>query len=108
MEGDDEDNVAKNSEETLAKNISSAKEVAESPETYQADKDVKEPNTEDEGKMEDSPVMGLLTQRKSTKSGMGETEDIQKNDIPSESTIKESMRKRTAYFKANSEYVILV
>lgn len=107
LEGDDEDNVAKNSEETLEKNTSSAKEVAESLETYQADKDVKEPKTEDEGKMEDSPVMGLLTERKSTKSGMGETEDIQKNDIPSESTIKESMRKRTAYFKANSEEITM-
>lgn len=102
MEGNDEDNVTKNSENTLDINFSSTKEVAELPESYPTDKGVKEPHAEDEGRMEDSPVMGLLNERKSKNSGML-TKDIQENDIPSDDKIKEAMRRKLAYFKTNSE-----
>lgn len=54
---------------------------------------------------EDSPVMGLLTGHKTTKSGTEENEVSGNNEAPSESTIKKAIRKRASYIKANSEYV---
>lgn len=56
--------------------------------------------------MEDSPVMGLLTGRKTKNvesDGIKGTKDKDDKDIPSESTITEAIRKRTSYLKANSE-----
>lgn len=56
--------------------------------------------------MEDSPVMGLLTGHKPKR----KSEDPQgiENKVPSESTIKEAIRKRASYFRDNSEYVYLI
>ena len=70
-------------------------------------KDVKEASSEDEEKMEDSPVMGLLTEHKKTKVQTKKSQVVEKKKIPTESTIKEAVKKRASYLKANSEYVIL-
>lgn len=103
MEGDDED-ITKDPEKTVDKNVSSAGDVAASSENNLADKDVKDFDTKDEGKMEESPVMGLLAESKLLENKVVETEDTPKNESPSEITVKEAMSKRAAYFKANSEY----
>ncbi|KAK2974449.1 hypothetical protein RJ640_002856 [Escallonia rubra] len=57
--------------------------------------------------MDDSPVMGLLIGNKSRKSGVVETDGMGKNEIPSESTIKNAIWKRAAYFRANSEKITM-
>lgn len=106
MEGDDDD-ITKNSEKTVDKNVCTDGDVAVSSDNNLADKDVKEPNTKEEGKMEESPVMGLLTESKSPETRVEEIEDTKKNESPSEITVKEAMSKRAAYFKANSEYALV-
>ncbi|KAK3014237.1 hypothetical protein RJ639_008080 [Escallonia herrerae] len=108
LQGNDEDNASKSSGETVEKNDFSAKEeVIESPEEYQAKKDLKEAGEEDKEKMDDSPVMGLLIGNKSRKSGVVETDGMGKHEIPSESTIKNAIWKRAAYFRANSEKITM-
>lgn len=92
------------SEETAKDNVSSTKEEEKSPEGHQSIKDVKEPCLEDEEKMEDSPVLGLMTGNKKTKSETEETQGDGNKEVPSESTIKKAIRKRAAYIKANIEY----
>jgi methionine synthase II (cobalamin-independent) len=72
-------------------------EVAEASDELHLKKDVND--------SEDSPVMGLLTGHKTTKSGTEENEISGNNEAPSESTIKKAIRKRASYVKANSEYV---
>lgn len=105
MDGDDDD-ITKDSEK-VDENVSTAGDVAASSENNLADRDVKESNTKEEGKMEESPVMGLLTESESPENTVVETEDTPKNETPSEVTVKEAMRKRAAYFKANSEYALV-
>ncbi|KAK3036780.1 hypothetical protein RJ639_030810 [Escallonia herrerae] len=107
LQGNDEDNASKSSGETVEKNDFSTKEVTESPEEYQAKKDLKEAGEEDKEKMDDSPVMGLLIGNKSRKSGVVETDGRGKNEIPSESTIKNAIWKKAAYFRANSEKITM-
>ncbi|KAK2980792.1 hypothetical protein RJ640_025064 [Escallonia rubra] len=83
LQGNDEDNASKSSGETVEKNdFSTKEEVTESPEEYQAKKDLKEAGEEDKEKMDDSPVMGLLIGNKSRKSGVVETDGMGKNEIP--------------------------
>lgn len=53
---------------------------------------------------EDSPVMGLLTGHKTTKVEREEAKGSENKEVPSESTIKKAIRKRSSYIKANSEY----
>ncbi|KAL8132795.1 hypothetical protein AgCh_008321 [Apium graveolens] len=105
LDGDDDD-ITKDSEK-VDENVSTAGDVAASSENNLADRDVKESNTKEEGKMEESPVMGLLTESESPENTVVETEDTPKNETPSEVTVKEAMRKRAAYFKANSENVTM-
>lgn len=104
-EGLGEDNASKDSEESGGKSVS-GEEAAESLEGHQSKKGVKESCLEDEEKMEDSPVMGLLTGRKKTNvesDGIKGIKDKDDKDIPSESSIKKAIRKRIPYLKANSE-----
>jgi hypothetical protein len=89
------------------KHVGSPKEGTESPERLESKNNIKEPSSEEEEKMEDSPVMGLMTGKKTTKS---KTKDAQANEIkevPSEGSIKKAMMKRASYIKANSEYVFV-
>lgn len=93
----------------MEKHVDTGKgEMAESLEKEQLREDVKVPNSEDEEKMEDSPVMGLLTGNKKTKVQTKETQGVGKKEVPTESTIKEAIKKRASYLEANSEYVIIL
>ncbi|KAJ0024814.1 hypothetical protein Pint_08200 [Pistacia integerrima] len=100
-----DNNASNTSGETAKPNVCSTKggEGEKSPESRQSTKDVKEPCSEDAEKMEDSPVLGLLTGNKTPKSEAEETQGHDK-EPPSESAIKIAIRKRAAYIKANSEY----
>lgn len=90
----------------MEKNASSTEgEAAEPPETVKSKKEVKEPNSADEEKMEGSPVLGLMTGQKTAKSETEETLSKENKAVPSESTIRKAIRKRASYFKAKSEYV---
>ncbi|KAJ4850929.1 hypothetical protein Tsubulata_018998 [Turnera subulata] len=63
----------------------------------------KEPSSEDDDKMEDSPVMGLLaSQTPNTK-----TRDSENQPVPSESSIKKAIWKRASYIKSNAEEVTM-
>lgn len=106
MDGGNDD-ITKDSEK-VDKNVSTAGDVAASSENNLADRDVKESNTKEEGKTEESPVMGLLTESESPETRVVETEDTLKNETPIEVTVREAMRKRAAYFKANSEYAFIL
>ncbi|XP_022993822.1 glutamic acid-rich protein-like isoform X1 [Cucurbita maxima] len=109
LEGVEEDNASKSSEETGGKSVSRG-EAAESLEGHQSKKGAKEPCLEDEEKMEDSPVMGLLAGHKTKNAESDKVKGIKDKDdkdIPTESTIKKAIRKRTPYLKANSEKVTM-
>ncbi|XAR55579.1 Ubiquitinyl hydrolase 1 [Bertholletia excelsa] len=103
----DDDNGSKSSAETMEKNAVTSKEVAELPGKEQMKNDVKEASSEDEEKTEDSPVMGLLTGHKKSRVQSKETEDAGKKKVPSKSTIKEAIKKRVPYIKANSDKITM-
>lgn len=108
LEGAVNDNASKDSGETGEKHSRSTKrDAAESPEGHESKNDIKEPCSEDEEKLEDSPVMGLLTGKKSTKSETEETPVGKNKEVPSESIIKKALLKRASYIKANSEEVTM-
>ncbi|KAF5739661.1 hypothetical protein HS088_TW12G00870 [Tripterygium wilfordii] len=86
---------------------SAKEETAESPGGIKGSKDKKEPFSEEEEKMEDSPVMGLLTGSKTEKEKREETEVIDNKEGPNESTIKIAIRERVSYVKANSDKVTM-
>ncbi|KAJ6735802.1 HIRA-INTERACTING PROTEIN 3 [Salix viminalis] len=95
------------SKDSGGKHVGSLKEGTESPEKLESENNIKEPSSEEEEKMEDSPVMGLMTGKKTTKS---KTKDAQANEIkevPSEGNIKKAMMKRASYIKANSEEITM-
>ncbi|KAK3230667.1 hypothetical protein Dsin_002548 [Dipteronia sinensis] len=106
LDGADDDNASKNTEETSEQNVSTT-EGAKTPEGHQSTKDVKEPCSEDAEKPDDSPVLGLLTGHEMTKSENEESEGDLSKELPSESIIKKAIRKRAAYVKANSEEVTM-
>lgn len=107
LEGGD-DNVSKSSGESLQNNVSSIKgEMEELSEGPESKNEVKKSNSGSEEKMEDSPVMGLLTAKKALRSEAEKTQgNGSKADI-TESMINKAIKKRAAYFRANSEYVYL-
>ncbi|RVX22611.1 hypothetical protein CK203_012547 [Vitis vinifera] len=89
-----DDNPSKKSGETRGKNVCSTKgEAAEPPETVKSKKEVKEPSSGDEEKIEGSPVLGLMTGQKIAKSETEETQGKENKEVPSESTIKKAIRK---------------
>ncbi|XP_021285403.1 DNA ligase 1 isoform X3 [Herrania umbratica] len=106
LDGGDDDDAPKSSGETGEKNVSTTTEVTESPKARQSKKDVKEAFSEDEEKLEDSPVLGLLTGHKTTKTETTETETKENKDV-SESTIKKAIKKRASYVEANSDKVTM-
>ncbi|GAB2232227.1 hypothetical protein Drorol1_Dr00011254 [Drosera rotundifolia] len=61
-----------------------------------------ESNTTGSQTMEDSPVLGLMTDNKKAKRGTKEKEETQNHDAPSEAEIKEAIRKRASHLKENS------
>ncbi|KAE8077437.1 hypothetical protein FH972_016002 [Carpinus fangiana] len=98
LDGADDDNASKTFGE-MGEKGSPRGEVAEASDELHLKKDVND--------SEDSPVMGLLTGHKTTKSGTDENEISGNNEAPSESTIKKAIRKRASYVKANSEDVTM-
>ena len=85
----------------MEKNVSTTTEGTESPKG-QPKKDGKEACSEDEEKLEDSPVLGLLTGHKTTKTENAKTEEKGTQEV-SESAIKKAIRKRASYVEAHFE-----
>lgn len=102
LEGANGDNDLEKSSASGENNV-----VTESSEGFQAKKEVKESFSEDE-KMEDSPVLGLLTGHKTIKSEAEGFKETSNKKTPNESLIKAALTKRAPYLKANSEYVTLL
>ena len=86
----------------MEKNVSTTTEGTESPKERQPKKDGKEACSEDEEKLEDSPVLGLLTGHKTTKTENAKTEEKGTQEV-SESAIKKAIRKRASYVEAHFE-----
>ncbi|CAK7346995.1 unnamed protein product [Dovyalis caffra] len=107
LDGAVADNASKDSGETGEKHVGSPKEGTQSPERLESKSNIKEPSSEEEEKMEDSPVMGLLTGQKTTKSTIKDTQSNEIKEVPNEGSIKKAMMKRASYVKANSEYVFI-
>ncbi|KAH9691108.1 CHZ domain-containing protein [Citrus sinensis] len=107
MDGAGGVSASKDSAESAKENVSSTKEEEKSPEGYQSAKDVKEPCPENYEKMEDSPVLGLMTGNKKTKFETEEAQGDGNKEDPSESAIKKAIRKRAAYIKTNIEKVTM-
>ncbi|XP_052204224.1 uncharacterized protein LOC127809463 [Diospyros lotus] len=108
LSGGDDDHASKNSAETVENNVATSKaEEADSPGKEQVKKDEKETISEDEEKMDDSPVMGLLTGHKINKVQTEETQVIKTKEVPSHSKIKEAIKNRAAYLKDNSEKITM-
>lgn len=104
LEGGD-DNASKSFGESLQNNVSSIKgEMEELSEGPQSKTEVKKSNSGSEEKMEDSPVMGLLTAKKVLHSAAEKTQGNGSKANITESTINKAIKKRAAYFRANSEY----
>lgn len=64
---------------------------------------MKEHSSEDGDKMEDSPVMGLLTGPRKNEQETEESEG-KENKVPDETMVKKALWRRASYIKANSEY----
>ncbi|KVH98683.1 hypothetical protein Ccrd_023093 [Cynara cardunculus var. scolymus] len=94
-ETEDEENVSKGSEQIK---LEQDKEEEEKLKEHK----VTDIRPEDEGKIEDSPVMGLLSGNESAKSG-SETQANAKDNIPTVDLIKEALWKKATYFKSKSE-----
>ncbi|KAJ6997850.1 uncharacterized protein [Populus alba] len=101
------DHASKDSGETGRKHAGSPKEGIESPERLESKNNIKEHSSEEEEKMEDSPVMGLMTGKKTTKSKTKDTQANEIKEVPSEGSIKKAMMKRASYIKANSEEITM-
>lgn len=104
LNGADDKNISKDTGENTLEEVKKEEE-AEPPEEHETKEDAKELDSHDEEKMEDSPVMGLLTGNKSTKSGNLEAQGNKKKEIPSETTVKKAIWKRAAYLRAKSEEI---
>ncbi|XVE55355.1 hypothetical protein DITRI_Ditri03aG0152000 [Diplodiscus trichospermus] len=104
LDGGNDDEGSKVSGESLEKNVSTTTEGTKSPKGRQPKKDRKEACSEDE-KLEESPVLGLLTGHKTTTEN-AKTEKKDNKEV-SESTIQKAIRKRALYIKANSEKVTM-
>lgn len=100
------DDGPKSAEETVEINMDTTEEkVADLPNKQLTKKEVRDANSDNEDKMEDSPVMGLLKGDEKTK-----TEDSGKNcnkGIPSEKMIEVAIKKRASYFRDNSDDITM-
>ena len=108
LDGSDNDNGSKNSGEITQNSAPyMAGETLELSEDPESKIEVKKPASDNEDKMEDSPVMGLLTSHKSLQpEAKGAQGNGNKGDI-TEGVIKKAIKKRASYFRANSEYTTL-
>ncbi|XWS25159.1 hypothetical protein CRYUN_Cryun27aG0046500 [Craigia yunnanensis] len=106
LDGCDGDDGSKSSGETVEKNASTTTEGTKSPKGRKPKKDVKDAGSEDEEKLEDSPVLGLLSGHKTTKTENTKTENKENKEV-SESIIKKAIRKRASYVEANSDKVTM-
>ncbi|MED6111050.1 hypothetical protein PIB30_048817 [Stylosanthes scabra] len=107
LEGVGSDDSQKISEESGMKGASTKAPRGSTDESQS--KDAKDGCPEDEEKMEDSPVLGLLKE-KEQKEVKQETEEDKDNGgkvVPSETLIKKALRKRATYIRNNSENVTL-
>ncbi|KAF7816869.1 nucleolin isoform X2 [Senna tora] len=84
-----------------------SQETEGSTKEFPSKKEIKNRCPDDEEKMEDSPVLGLLNEQKATKLETKESEGNGKKAIPSEIIIKKAIRKRASYVKENSEKVTM-
>jgi len=84
--------------------VSSAEGEVDPMDEVQMKKEAEEPNSGSGEKMEDSPVMGLMTGPKKIKNDTGDTKS---NAVPSESTIKKAIWARASYLRENSQYALL-
>ncbi|CAN1235917.1 hypothetical protein LINPERPRIM_LOCUS4648 [Linum perenne] len=83
LQGAVDSNAQKGSTKTGAEVPSSIKEEAsETPEGDESKPDPKDLNSEEDEKMEDSPVMGLLTGQKKSKTEVNKTKDNEKKSFP--------------------------
>ncbi|KAH1245342.1 hypothetical protein GmHk_06G015703 [Glycine max] len=101
LEGVGDDDGAKISGKEGEKGTST--QESEEPKEECEAKDAKDLCPEDEEKMEDSPVLGLLKEQKRAKL---ETKDDKGNGtkvVPIEALIKKAVRKRSSYIKANAD-----
>ncbi|CAI0395454.1 unnamed protein product [Linum tenue] len=106
LEGATDGSGQQDSTEMVAKAACSIEEEAsEIPGGDVSKIDSKNHDSEEE-KMEDSPVMGLLTGHKKSKTESIRTKDIEKK-VPSESIIKKAILKRASYIGANSESITM-
>ncbi|CAI0585014.1 unnamed protein product [Linum tenue] len=105
MQGAVDGSGHQDSTEKVAKAACSIEEAVEIPGEDVSKLDTKDHDSEEE-KMEDSPVMGLLTGHKKSKTETNKNKDIEKK-VPSESIIKKTILKRASYIGANSESITM-
>ncbi|KAI3513496.1 hypothetical protein L1887_20831 [Cichorium endivia] len=79
-------------------NVSKSSKQIKSEKVKKEDEEQKVTEDDDEGKIDDSPVMGLLSGKKSAK-----TKENSKDKIPTEDMIKEAIWKKATYFQSKSE-----
>ncbi|KAL1290584.1 hypothetical protein HN51_059077 [Arachis hypogaea] len=108
LEGVGDDDSQKISGEAGVKGAST-KEPIGSTDECQSKEDAKDRCPEDEEKMEDSPVLGLLKEKekKGVKRETKEDKDNGGKVVPSETLIKKALRKRATYIRTNSEKVTM-
>ncbi|CAN8246889.1 unnamed protein product [Cochlearia groenlandica] len=107
LEGVDDEGTSGNSQETEKKDEKPVKEASKLS-GDEAKKDAKEDMTGgcDDEKMEDSPVMGLLTEENTSKSVEKQT-TVEESKEVLQSQIKKALHKRSSYIKANSEKITM-
>uniref|UniRef100_A0A7C8YGZ0 DEK-C domain-containing protein n=1 Tax=Opuntia streptacantha TaxID=393608 RepID=A0A7C8YGZ0_OPUST len=96
--------LSKNQDDAGENAVSSAEGEVDPMDEVQMKKEAEEPNSGSGEKMEDSPVMGLMTGPKKIKNDTGDTKS---NAVPSESTIKKAIWARASYLRENSQNVTL-
>ncbi|OIW14493.1 hypothetical protein TanjilG_12086 [Lupinus angustifolius] len=99
--GDDAQNVEQEEEKDAST------QETENPKEECQSTDEKDGCSEDEDKMEDSPVLGLLKEQKGVKLETKEVKDNERKVVPSETVIKKAVRKRASYIKANAEKITM-
>ncbi|XP_019163970.1 PREDICTED: HIRA-interacting protein 3-like isoform X2 [Ipomoea nil] len=96
----EDNNTTKDSKESVKKETCLTDcEVEKSPEEHKIKKDVKDSGAEDEKKLDDSPIMGVLE----SKPRLVDAQDAK----ASESSIKKAIRESAAYIRANAETMTL-
>ncbi|CAN1175377.1 hypothetical protein LINPERHAP2_LOCUS31913 [Linum perenne] len=107
LQGAVDSNAQKDSAKMGSEVPSSIKEEAsETPEGDESKPDPKDLNSEEDEKMEDSPVMGLLTGQKKSKTEVNKTKDNEKK-VPTENIIKKAIWKRASYIREKSETITM-